>query len=80
MKLKKPKKINFIVFLIIIFILFLVVNFLLKKIELNSNELFVKKLLQKSASNLKTQISFIPLNRISPRFSLKNKTELKSRR
>ncbi len=48
MKLKKPKRINFIVFLIIILILFLVVNFLLKKIELNSNELFVKKLLQKS--------------------------------
>ena len=48
MKLKKPKRINFIVFLIIILILFLVVNFLLKKIELNSNELFVKRLLQKS--------------------------------
>lgn len=48
MKLKKPKRVNFIVFLIIICILFLVVNFLLKKIELNSNELFVKKLLQKS--------------------------------
>lgn len=48
MKLKKPKRVNFIVFLIIICILFLVVNFLLKKIELNSNELFVKRLLQKS--------------------------------
>ena len=63
MKLKKPKRINFIVFLIIIFILFLVVNFLLKKIELNSNELFVKKLLQKSNyylinENLDTNLTY----------------------
>ena len=63
MKLKKPKRINFIVFLIIILILFLVVNFLLKKIELNSNELFVKKLLQKSNyylinENLDTNLTY----------------------
>lgn len=63
MKLKKPKKINFIVFLIIICILFLVVNFLLKKIELNSNELFVKRLLQKSNyylinENLDTNLTY----------------------
>lgn len=63
MKLKKPKRVNFIVFLIIICILFLVVNFLLKKIELNSNELFVKKLLQKSNyylinENLDTNLTY----------------------
>ena len=63
MKLKKPKRINFIVFLIIILILFLVVNFLLKRIELNSNELFVKKLLQKSNyylinENLDTNLTY----------------------
>ena len=63
MKLKKPKRINFIVFLIIILILFLVVNFLLKKIELNSNELFVKRLLQKSNyylinENLDTNLTY----------------------
>ena len=63
MKLKKPKRVNFIVFLIIILILFLVVNFLLKKIELNSNELFVKKLLQKSNyylinENLDTNLTY----------------------
>lgn len=63
MKLKKPKRINFIVFLIIICILFLVVNFLLKKIELNSNELFVKRLLQKSNyylinENLDTNLTY----------------------
>ena len=63
MKLKKPKRVNFIVFLIIIFILFLVVNFLLKKIELNSNELFVKRLLQKSNyylinENLDTNLTY----------------------
>ena len=63
MKLKKPKKIKFIVFLIIICILFLVVNFLLKKIELNSNELFVKRLLQKSNyylinENLDTNLTY----------------------
>lgn len=63
MKLKKPKRVNFIVFVIIICILFLVVNFLLKKIELNSNELFVKKLLQKSNyylinENLDTNLTY----------------------
>ncbi len=63
MKLKKPKRVNFIVFLIIILILFLVVNFLLKKIELNSNELFVKRLLQKSNyylinENLDTNLTY----------------------
>lgn len=63
MKLKKPKRINFIVFLIIILILFLVVNFILKKIELNSNELFVKRLLQKSNyylinENLDTNLTY----------------------
>lgn len=63
MKLKKPKRVNFIVFLIIICILFLVVNFLLKKIELNSNELFVKRLLQKSNyylinENLDTNLTY----------------------
>lgn len=63
MKLKKQKRVNFIVFLIIILILFLVVNFLLKKIELNSNELFVKKLLQKSNyylinENLDTNLTY----------------------
>lgn len=63
MKLKKPKRINFIIFVIIILILFLVVNFLLKKIELNSNELFVKKLLQKSNyylinENLDTNLTY----------------------
>lgn len=63
MKLKKQKRVNFIVFLIIICILFLVVNFLLKKIELNSNELFVKKLLQKSNyylinENLDTNLTY----------------------
>ena len=63
MKLKKPKRVNFIVFLIIIFILFLVANFLLKKIELNSNELFVKRLLQKSNyylinENLDTNLTY----------------------
>lgn len=63
MKLKKPKRVNFIIFVIIICILFLVVNFLLKKIELNSNELFVKKLLQKSNyylinENLDTNLTY----------------------
>ena len=63
MKLKKPKRVNFIVFVIIICILFLVVNFFLKKIELNSNELFVKKLLQKSNyylinENLDTNLTY----------------------
>lgn len=63
MKLKKPKRINFIIFVIIILILFLVVNFLLKKIELNSNELFVKRLLQKSNyylinENLDTNLTY----------------------
>ena len=63
MKLKKPKRINFIIFVIIILILFLVVNFILKKIELNSNELFVKKLLQKSNyylinENLDTNLTY----------------------
>lgn len=63
MKLKKPKRVNFIVFLIIVLILFLVVNFLLKKIELNSNELFVKRLLQKSNyylinENLDTNLTY----------------------
>lgn len=63
MKLKKPKRVNFIVFLIIILILFLVVNFILKKIELNSNELFVKRLLQKSNyylinENLDTNLTY----------------------
>lgn len=63
MKLKKPKRVNFIVFLIIILILFLVINFILKKIELNSNELFVKRLLQKSNyylinENLDTNLTY----------------------
>lgn len=63
MKLKKQKRVNFIVFVIIICILFLVVNFLLKKIELNSNELFIKKLLQKSNyylinENLDTNLTY----------------------
>ena len=63
MKLKKPKRVNFIVFLIIILILFLVVNFILKNFELNSNELFVKRLLQKSNyylinENLDTNLTY----------------------